>query len=77
MIRGDQVKSAKTRINDAAIMIVCMCEWATEHGVGEGMDGDYPFPPICIKIVTPRHLFFNLLEYTLSKLREIILKNQF
>ena len=30
-------KSVKTRIYNAAVMIVCVC--VSEHGVGEGMDG--------------------------------------
>ena len=38
-----ELKSVKTRIYDAAVMIVGMC--VSEHGMGEGRDGDcMPLP---------------------------------
>ena len=62
------LKTRKTRIHDAAIVIVCV--WVCEcvagvvgGGVGVKLGVGCPCPPVRNDIVTPRHLFSIRIEF--------------
>ena len=53
-----ELKSAKTRIFDAAVVIVCLCVWVCVWWARVWKGVVRPCPPVRNDIVTRRHLFF-------------------